>query len=63
MPSKIQFRIFVAVLFLLGVGSIAQRHYSGEIPWFPGDTYSTWMIEAKVEFTAQGDAVNASFAT
>ena len=63
MPSKIPFRIFVALLFLLGVGSIAQRHYSGEIPWFPGETYSTWMIEAKVEFTAQGDAVNASFAT
>lgn len=63
MPSKIPFRIFVALLFILGVAAIAERHINGEIPWLPGETYSTWMIEAKVEFTAQGDAVNASFAT
>ena len=63
MPSKVPFRIFVAVLFFLGVGSIAQRHFSGEIPWLPGETYSTWMIEAKVEFIAQDDAVSASLAT
>ncbi len=63
MPSKIPFRIFVALLFILGVGAIAERHINSEIPWLPGETYSTWMIEAKVEFTAQGDAVNASFAT
>lgn len=62
MPSKIQFRIFIALLFLLGIGSIAERHFSGEIPWLPGQTYSTWMIEAKVEFTAHGDPVKASFA-
>jgi hypothetical protein len=63
MPSKIPFRIFVALLFILGVAAIAERHINGEIPWLPGQTYSTWMIEAKVEFIAQGDAVNASFAT
>lgn len=63
MPSKVPFRIFVACLFLLGVGLIAQRHFVGEIPWLPGETYSTWMIEAKVEFNAQDEAVTASFAT
>lgn len=63
MPSKVPFRIFIAIIFLIGAASVAQRHYIGEIPWLPGETYSTWLIEAKVEFNAHDEAVNASFAT
>lgn len=47
---------------LLGAGLVAYKSQVLSLPITPGEYQTVWTIEAKVEFTARGDAVKASMA-
>ena len=63
MNARVFFFALVAGLFILGIFQTVQRHIAFDIPWLPGETRSTWNIDAKITFSAQGEAVIASLTT
>ncbi len=62
MASRTPFYVLVGLLLIAGIGLSLHRHIALDIPWLPGETRQTWSIEAKVDFTADGEEVIASLA-
>ncbi len=62
MASRTPFYVLVGLLLVAGIGLTLHRHMALDIPWLPGETRQTWSIEAKVDFTADGEEVIASLA-
>ncbi|BCL69182.1 gonadoliberin III [Vibrio nigripulchritudo] len=62
MTSKVPFYLAVALLIVAGIALSILRHTDYGVPWTPGETRQVWDVEARVEFTANGDAVKASLA-
>ena len=60
--SKTPFFILVALLILTGLGLTWHRHITFQIPWIPGEQQSIWSVEARIEFTGDGDPAVASLA-
>lgn len=52
--------IIVILLTAVGLAQAFHRHYVYEVPWIPGTETSVWSIEARVQFTARGDAVTVN---
>ncbi len=62
MQEKIPFYLLVLLLVGLGMGSAIYRHINLEIPWLPGETREVWSVEARLEFSADGDPIVAQLA-
>lgn len=59
-PSRIPFYLIVLALLAIGLGTAWMRHVEMEIPIFPGETKPVWLVEARVDFVANGEPVMAS---
>lgn len=59
-PSRAPFYIIVIGLIVLGLGTAWLRHVHMDIPFFAGKERPVWLIEARVDFVAQGGAVTVS---
>ncbi|NQX88441.1 MAG: inactive transglutaminase family protein [Halioglobus sp.] len=60
-----QNRTFYAILFALALTGVALailRHLTTGIPLLPGQEQSVWLVEARIDFDAEGGPVTASFA-
>ena len=57
---RILFYSVIAALFLVGIGLMWGRHAKTHIPLLPGEQAEVWLVEAKINFTALGDAVRVS---
>lgn len=62
MTSKVPFYLAVAFLIVAGIALSILRHTDYGVPWTPGETRQVWDVEARVEFTANGESVKASLA-
>ncbi|MBE9399418.1 inactive transglutaminase family protein [Pontibacterium sp. N1Y112] len=62
MQDKIPYYLLVTLLIAVGFGSAIYRHINLDIPWLPGETREVWRVEARLEFTADGDAIVAQMA-
>lgn len=56
-------RISYIVVLLIGIGLtlVAFRHFVSGIPFLPGANHVMWDVEAKIQFTATGGPVQATF--
>lgn len=61
-PSRAPFYTIIAGLILLGLTTAWLRHAEMEIPFLSGEQRPVWLIEARVDFYANGDAVVANLA-
>ena len=61
MTKRITFYAMVAMLATIGFLVAALRHFETGIPLFPGEEKSVWLVEARIDFRATGDAVTVSF--
>ncbi|MGB3611212.1 MAG: inactive transglutaminase family protein [Cellvibrio sp.] len=61
-PSRAPFYSIIVGLILLGLGTAWLRHTTMEIPFLAGEQRPVWMIEARVDFFANGDPVVATLA-
>lgn len=59
-PSRAPFYTIIAALILLGLGTAWLRHTTMEIPFFAGDQRPVWLVEARIDFFANGDAVTVN---
>lgn len=59
-PKRWSFYLLVTVLLLIGLGLIIHRHWAYEVPLLYGQTQTIWSVEAKIEFSAQGEPVKVS---
>lgn len=59
-----KFRLYILVLLIMctGVGLILYKHLVLGFPLLPDDRKVVWTVEAKIDFSAQGDPVIVSFA-
>lgn len=62
MINRLPFYLFVAALVLVGVALSLYRHSVYGVPWFPGEHREQWEIEARIEFTANGDPAKVAMA-
>lgn len=62
MINRLPFYLFVATLVLVGVALSLYRHSVYGVPWFPGEQREQWEIEARIEFTANGDPAKVAMA-
>ncbi|GAL11508.1 hypothetical protein JCM19233_2498 [Vibrio astriarenae] len=62
MTSKIPFYISVVALVVAGIMLSVFRHQTYGVPWTPGETRQVWDIEARLEFSGQGEPIKASLA-
>ncbi|WP_427980588.1 inactive transglutaminase family protein [Agarivorans sp.] len=62
MSSRNTFYLIVSLCMLIGISMTLYRHIQFEVPWQPGEKRQIWSIEAKVEFDASGDSVEAVLA-
>lgn len=60
--SRTPFYFLIALLLVTGLFLTWYRHFSFDVPWFPGEKRTVWSIEAKVEFLSHNKPVIASFA-
>ncbi|MFP4158334.1 MAG: inactive transglutaminase family protein [Desulfobacterales bacterium] len=60
MKSKFAFYTAVLVLITAGLGLAWLRHAELNIPLMPGQEKPVWLIEARIDFIAQGDPVKVS---
>ncbi|WP_217895556.1 inactive transglutaminase family protein [Oceanospirillum sanctuarii] len=60
--NRLPFYLFVAALVLVGVALSLYRHSVYGVPWFPGEQREQWEIEARIEFTANGDPAKVAMA-
>ena len=56
------FYSLIAVLLVTGLVMSIYRHISYQVPFLPGETLTTWSIEARVEFTADNGPVKVKLA-
>ncbi|WP_143871300.1 inactive transglutaminase family protein [Catenovulum sediminis] len=55
--SRWPFYSLIGMLFVTGLILSIYRHIEYQVPWLPGETLTTWSIEARVEFDAMGEPV------
>lgn len=55
---KLPFYALISVLVLTGLILSIHHHRSYQIPWFAGESLTSWSIEARVEFQAIGEPVS-----
>ncbi|TBW59498.1 gonadoliberin III [Marinobacter halodurans] len=60
MKSRYPFYIAIALLIFTGVGIATLRHFELGIPWLSGEERPVWLVEARVDFRANGDPVLVS---
>ena len=58
--SRLPFYIAVLLLISAGIALAIWRHMEMGIPWLTGEQRPVWMVEARVDFNASGNAVLAS---
>ncbi|MBE9537474.1 MAG: inactive transglutaminase family protein [Proteobacteria bacterium] len=61
MTKRITFYAMVVMIATIGFLVAALRHFETGIPLFPGQERSVWLVEARIDFRATGDAVTVSF--
>src|SRR5690554_419853 len=59
-PSRAPFYAFVFLLIAAGISFATWRHLELGIPWMTGEQHPVWMIEARVDFNAGGEASEIS---
>lgn len=57
--SRAPFYAVIGLLVLVGLGTAWMRHHQMEIPFTPGVQKPVWLIEARIDFDATGEAVTA----
>lgn len=62
MINRLPFYLFVAALVLVGIALSLYRHSVYGVPWIPGEQREQWEIEARIEFTANGDPAKVAMA-
>ncbi len=62
MQAKSRLYILVLLIMCTGVGLILYKHLVLGFPLLPDDRKVVWTVEAKIDFSAQGDPVIVSFA-
>lgn len=60
MNNRATLWFIVLALVVAGLGTALLRHNATGIPWLPGERQAVWLVEARVDFLATGDAVTAS---
>ena len=60
MSQKRTFFSILAVMALSGIAIAVLRHMATGIPFLPGQEQSVWMVEARVDFEADGGPVTAN---
>lgn len=60
--SRNGFYILIGVLLLIGTSLLIHRHWVFQVPLTPGDSHTLWSIEARMEFSANGDPVRVLMA-
>lgn len=60
MSRRLTFRLMVFSIAVIGVLIAVLRHMETGIPWLPGQETSVWLIEARVDFSADGGVITAS---
>lgn len=60
--SRWRFYALIFILFFSGLVLSIFRHVEYQIPWTPGESLTTWSIEARVEFTGEGSAASVRLA-
>ncbi|WP_111497777.1 MULTISPECIES: inactive transglutaminase family protein [Marinobacter] len=60
MKSRYPFYTAIALLIFAGLGLSMLRHFELGIPWLSGEERPVWLVEARVDFQAQGEPVLAS---
>lgn len=58
--SRVPFYLIVAGLVLAGLATAWARHVEMELPFWPGEQRPVWLVEARVDFQANGDQVLVS---
>ena len=58
--SRVPFYVFVFLLIAAGISIATWRHLELGIPWMTGEQRPVWMIEARVDFDALGEAAEVS---
>src|SRR6187402_343216 len=58
-PSRAPFYAVIGLLVLAGLVTAWMRHTQMEIPFTPGVQKPVWLIEARIDFDATGEAVTA----
>ena len=61
MTKRITFYAMVLMIATIGFLVAALRHFETGIPLVPGEEKSVWLVEARIDFRATGDAVTVSF--
>lgn len=51
----------VVILLIIGLVLVAFRHLASGVPFLPGASHVMWDVEAKIQFTATGGPVQATF--
>src|SRR5690554_7798544 len=59
-PSRAPFYAFVFLLIAAGISFATWRHLELGIPWMTGEQHPVWMVEARVDFNAGGEASEIS---
>lgn len=59
--SRTFFYSIIAILVLAGISIAAVRQLQTNLPFFPGEQKDVWLVEARIDYTAQG-ASSVSFA-
>lgn len=54
--------VLVVLLFLLGSGLILHRHVQYDVPLLPGESQTLWLVEARIDFVADGQPVRVEMA-
>ncbi|MFP3982091.1 MAG: inactive transglutaminase family protein [Desulfurivibrionaceae bacterium] len=60
MKSKYPFYLVILILITTGVGLAWLRHAELNIPLIPGQEKPVWLIEARIDFVAEGEPVKVS---
>lgn len=58
--GKIPFYLLVTVLISLGLATAWLRHTTTEVPLMPGEQKPVWLIEARIDFFADGGPVTVN---
>lgn len=58
--SRLPFYVAVFLLIAAGISLAVWRHIDLGIPWLTGEQRPVWMIEARIDFEADDNAVQAS---
>ncbi len=61
---KAEFKLYILVFLIMttGIGLILYKHLALGFPLLPDDKKLTWIVEAKIDFVANGEPVIVSFA-